>query len=117
MKTKMRSLIVSEDIGPPLSDGGEVVLALWSGLLSAYGKGAEGMCDCVSGVLGSLPLVSAAGLGDWASGQLMELLNAAGLEPANTAAAKSVTSNTLSVAERGTGPVAEAICALKGGGS
>lgn len=108
---------VSEDIGPPLSDGGEVVLALWSGLLSAYGKGAEGMCDCVSGVLGSLPLVSAAGLGDWASGQLMELLNAAGLEPANTAAAKSVTSNTLPVAERGTGPVAEAICALKGGGS
>ena len=108
---------VSEDIGPPLSDGGEVVLTLWSGLLSAYGKGAEGMCDCVSGVLGSLPLVSAAGLGDWASGQLMELLNAAGLEPANTAAAKSVTSNTLPVAERGTGPVAEAICALKGGGS
>lgn len=108
---------VSEDIGPPLSDGGEVVLALWSGLLSAYGKGAEGMCDCVSGVLGSLPLVSAAGLGDWASGQLMELLNAGGLEPANTAAAKSVTSNTLPVAERGTGPVAEAICALKGGGS
>lgn len=108
---------VSEDIGPPLSDGGEVVLALWSGLLSAYGKGAEGMCDCVSGVLGSLPLVSAAGLGDWASGQLMELLNAAGLEPANTAAAKSVTSNTLPVAEHGTGPVAEAICALKGGGS
>lgn len=108
---------VSEDIGPPLSDGGEVVLALWSGLLSAYGKGAEGMCDCVSGVLGSLPLVSAAGLGDWASDQLMELLNAAGLEPANTAAAKSVTSNTLPVAERGTGPVAEAICALKGGGS
>ena len=108
---------VSEDIGPPLSDGGEVVLALWSGLLSAYGKGAEGMCDCVSGVLGSLPLASAAGLGDWASGQLMELLNAAGLEPANTAAAKSVTSNTLPVAERGTGPVAEAICALKGGGS
>ena len=108
---------VSEDIGPPLSDGGEVVLALWSGLLSAYGKGAEGVCDCVSGVLGSLPLVSAAGLGDWASDQLMELLNAAGLEPANTAAAKSVTSNTLPVAERGTGPVAEAICALKGGGS
>ena len=108
---------VSEDIGPPLSDGGEVVLALWSGLLSAYGKGAEGVCDCVSGVLGSLPLVSAAGLGDWASGQLMELLDAAGLEPANTAAAKSVTSNTLPVAERGTGPVAEAICALKGGGS
>ena len=108
---------VSEDIGPPLSDGGEVVLALWSGLLSAYGKGAEGMCDCVSGVLGSLPLVSAAGLGDWASDQLMECLNAAGLEPANTAAAKSVTSNTLPVAERGTGPVAEAICALKGGGS
>ena len=108
---------VSEDIGPPLSGGGEVVLALWSGVLSAYGKGAEGVCDCVSGVLGSLPLVSAAGLGDWASGQLMELLNAAGLEPANTAAAKSVTSNTLPVAERGTGPVAEAICALKGGGS
>ena len=75
------------------------------------------MCDCVSGVLGSLPLVSAAGLGDWASDQLMELLNAAGLEPANTAAAKSVTSNTLPVAEHGTGPVAEAICALKGGGS
>ena len=108
---------VSEGIGPPLSDGGEVVLALWSGLLSAYGKGAEGMCDCVSDVLDSLPLVSAAGLGDWASSQLMELLNAAGLEPANTAAAKSVTSNTLPVAERGTGPVAEAIRALKGGGS
>ena len=108
---------VSEDIGPPLSDGGEVVLALWSGLLSAYGKGVEGVCDCVSGVLGSLPLVSAAGLGDWASDQLMELLDAAGLEPANAAAAKSVTSNTLPVAERGTGPVAEAICALKGGGS
>ena len=47
----------------------------------------------------------------------MELLNAAGLEPANTAAAKSETSNPLDVAERGTGPVAEAICALKGGGS
>ena len=105
---------VADDIGPPLSDGGEIVLALWSGLLSAYGKGSESVRDCVSNVLDSIPLASAAGLGDWASEKLLELLDAAGLAPANTAAAKGVTSNTLPVAEHGTGPVAEAVCALKG---
>lgn len=108
---------VEDDIGPPLSDGGETVLKLWSAILGAYGTGVEGLASAVSGVLDAIPLASASGLGDWASGALLDMLEAAGLEPANTAAAKPVTSNTLPVAMRGDGPVAAAIRSLKGDGS
>lgn len=104
---------VADDIGPPLSDGGDMVLRLWSGLLSAYGAGTEGVCAGVEKVLDSIPLASASGLGSWASDALLSMLGVAGLEPANMASAKAVTSNTAPVAQRGDGAVAKAVRALK----
>ncbi len=106
----------ADDIGPPLSDGGQTMLGLWSALLSAYGSGVDGVRDGVAGVLNAIPLASASGLGDWASNALLEMLESAGLEPANTATAKPVTSNTAPVAARGDGPVAVAVRSLKEGG-
>lgn len=108
---------VEEEIGPPLTDAGDAVLGLWGSLLDAYGSGVEGLTDGVSDVLNGIPLVSASGLGPWASSALMDALESVGLEPANAAPAKPVIANSGHVASKGDGPVAQAVLALKEGSS
>ncbi len=106
---------VDQDIGPPLTDAGDTVLGIWGSLLDAYGSGVDGLTDGVATALDGIPLASASGLGAWASGALMGALESVGLEPANTAPAKPVIANSRHVAEKGSGPVAQAVLALKGG--
>lgn len=106
---------VVDDIGPPLSDAGPAVLGLWASVIKAYSSGTEGLCSAVQELLDSMPLIGA-GLGAWASDSLMGILEASGLEPANTASAKPFVVNTEHVAAQGDGPVARTIIAAKGGG-
>ncbi len=94
-------------------EAGSLACELWSALLGAYGKGVDGLRDAVAGAIDAIPLASASGLGEWAADKLLSLLEDAGLEPANMASPKAVTSNTSPVAAYGSGPVACAIRALK----
>lgn len=106
---------VADRIGPPLSDAGPAVLSLWASMVKAYSTGTEGLCSGVEELLDSLPLIGSTGLGSWAAEALMGVLEAAGIEPANTEAAKPFVVNTEHVASLGDGPVATAIAAIKGG--
>ncbi len=105
---------VAEDIGSPLTDAGATVLELWGTLIGAYGSGVEGLTEGIENLLDSIPLVSASGLGTWASETLTGMLESAGLEPSNTASAKPVVANTEHVATRGDGTLSQAILTLKG---
>lgn len=107
----------AEEIGPPLSDAGGVVLGIWGSLLEAYGTGVEGLTEGVSEALGGLPLVSASGLGPWAADALESAIESAGLDPVETAPPKPVIANSVHVASKGDGPMAQAILALKEGAS
>lgn len=106
---------IVDDIGPPLSDAGPAVLSLWASMVKAYSSGTEGFCEGMQGLIDSLPLIGSTGLGSWAAESLMGVLEASGLEPANTEAAKPFVANTEHVAAWGDGPVAEAIASVKGG--
>ncbi len=75
-----------------------VVLDCWSTLLYAYATGQEAIGKAVSSALNSLPLASASGLGTWASNVLNEVVEAAGLEPAELDALKPVLVNSAHVA-------------------
>lgn len=105
---------VVDDIGPPLSDAGPAVLSLWGSLIEGYSSGTEGLVEGVESLLESVPLIGSSGLGSWAAESLVGMLESAGLEPANTESPKPFIANTEHVAERGNGPVASAIAALKG---
>ena len=105
---------VADDIGPPLSDAGPAVLELWASALKAYASGTEGIVDGVKGLIDSMPLIGSTGLGTWAADSLTGMLETAGLEPANVASAKPFVANTEHVAAQGSGPVAQAIMAMKG---
>lgn len=105
---------VADEIGPPLSDAGPAILSLWSSLVKAYSTGTEGLCSGVEDLLDSMPIVGSTGLGSWAREALVGMLEAAGIEPANTEAAKPFVANTEHVAPLGDGPVATAVASLKG---
>lgn len=105
---------VVDDIGPPLSDAGPAVLSLWASMVEAYSSGTEGLCKGVRELFDSLPLLGSTGLGSWAADSLMGVLETAGLEPANTEAAKPFVANTEHVAAQGEGPVAAAVKSMKG---
>lgn len=105
---------VADDIGPPLSDAGPAVLELWASALKAYASGTEGIVDGVKGLIDSMPLIGSTGLGTWAADSLTGMLETAGIEPANVASAKPFVANTEHVAAQGSGPVAQAVMAMKG---
>lgn len=77
-----------------------VALDVWSGLLEAYGKGQDALDGAVGDALSELPLSSASGLGQWASGALRDAVAAAGLEPVDLSALKPVLVNSAHVALR-----------------
>ena len=106
---------IANEVGPPLSDAAPAVLSLWNSMLEAYAAGTDGLLGAVEKLIDSIPLVGSTGLGTWASGALKDGIESAGLEPANTSSAKPFVSNTVHVAQRGDGVVAQAILAAKGG--
>lgn len=102
-----------DEVGEPLVSAGSEVLGLWSALLGAYGSGVGAVTEGVGALVASLELVSASGLGEWASATLEESLASVGLAPAETAAPKAILSNTAHVANVGTGVLSTAIRELK----
>ncbi|SEO97801.1 hypothetical protein [Denitrobacterium detoxificans] len=70
----------------------------WSHCLHAYARGYDELGQGVEALLGALPLVSASGLGQWASGALDDVLTEVGLHPADMAALKPVLVNSWQVA-------------------
>lgn len=90
-----------------------IALDVWSGLLSAYSAGQAAIDDTVTGVLDSLPLASASGLGTWASGFLTEAVSAAGLQPVELGALKPMLVNSSHVAQRDSSRFSARLISLK----
>lgn len=88
--TVVSSLLDRLDASAPLVGAGKMVLDCWSGLLSAYGSGQASLLSGVEEMLSGIPLANSSGLGSWARGQLEQVIEAAGLQPANLSAMKPV---------------------------
>lgn len=83
-----------------------VVLDCWSGLLRVYEDGQEALFGALEDGLGSISLGSLGGLGEWASDKLKEVVESAGLAPANLNALKPALLNTAHVASSDSGSFA-----------
>lgn len=75
------------------------VLKLWGTALRFYTQGFNALDEGMKSVLGSIPIASQSGLGDWASKRFHSAADAVGLQPADTAAWKPVTVNSWHVAQ------------------
>lgn len=78
---------------------GQVVLDLWSMLLSGYAKGQEALIDTVSSVLDQIPFASESGLGTWAAEALNGFVEGIGLQAPDLRSPKSVLVNSAHVLE------------------
>lgn len=90
---------VEEKAGSRLGVAG-LVLDCWAKLLDAYCAGQEAIDEAVSSSLDNIPLASASGLGDWASGRLKEVVESLGLQPAQLDALKPVLVNSVHVSQK-----------------
>lgn len=90
-----------------------IVLDCWSGMLDAYARGQGALDETVSSALDGLPLAGASGLGAWAAGALREVVQAAGLEPANLDALKPVLVNSAHVAAKDDSALGARLLSLK----
>ena len=90
-----------------------VVLDIWSGALTVYAQGQEGLVEAVSSALDALPLISASGLGTWAADALTELVEGVGLEPADLDALKPLLVNSAHVAQADDGDFAAQLLSVK----
>lgn len=113
-KTVVNSALdgLREDGGVLVGAAG-IVLDAWSWMLKAYSDGQAALVQGVQGGLDALPLVSASGLGSWASEKLTEAIDGAGLQPAKIGALKAVTVNSGHVASKGEGSFASRYVGVK----
>lgn len=79
--------------------GAHVVLEMWSTLLTVYAQGHDALCSSIDQLLGSVPLASASGLGNWAADELKGLVEACGFDPPDLRARKAVVVNSSHVLE------------------
>ena len=70
------------------------VLELWSGFLGVYTEGHDGISSTIRQALDSIPLVSASGLGSWASGAFEDAVEEVGFAPPDLRARKAVLVNS-----------------------
>lgn len=112
-KTALSSLLdgVAERSGSSLLSS--EALMCWSDILRGYAKGKEGMASAVEGLLASLPLGSASGLGDWAANGLSLCIESVGLDPPKLNAVKPVVVNSGSVAASSDDPAAVNYISIK----
>lgn len=102
--TESAGALVTEALGALGSGSGGVGTAaaassrLWMSLLHAYEDGQAALVGAVQDGLASFSQTSASGLGSWAAAALTDIVEAAGLEPADTACQKPVVLNTAHVA-------------------
>ncbi len=78
---------------------------MWMSLLRSYENGQDALVDAVEQGLGSFSQSTASGLGRWASNALTDVVEAAGLEPADTRCLKPVILDSGYVAQVGTSAV------------
>lgn len=79
--------------------GAHVVLEMWSTLLTVYAQGHDALCSSIDQLLGSVPLASASGLGNWAADELKGLVEVCGFDPPDLRARKAVVVNSSHVLE------------------
>lgn len=98
-KTLINSLMDNlKDNLPTLSGSVGIALDLWSKLLAVFSEGQDSLIDGIETSLNQLPLMSASGLGTWASKEISNVLRDLGLEPANLNSLKPVLINSFYVA-------------------
>ncbi len=95
-----------------LGDAGQTLLKLWSFLLKGYSSGQAGIVQGLQNLLDGIPLLSTAGLGQWAAKQWVATMEGLGLEPAKLQSLKPVLINTARVAARG-GELGDSYLSLK----
>ena len=72
---------------------------MWSGFLTVYAQGHDALMRTVESVLDSIPLMSASGLGSWASSALGGVIEGLGFSPVDLSARKAVLVNSWHVAK------------------
>lgn len=87
------------------------ITGVWGTLLFAYGKGTDGLLEGLGSVLSKLP--GGGTLSAWAEQRLREVIELAGLQPADLALYKPVLCNSLDVATRANGDVSASIGRLR----
>ena len=102
-----------KDGGGALVGAAGIVLDAWSWMLVAYSNGQSAMLNGIEQGLNSLPLVSASGLGTWASGKLSDAIGDVGLQPAKVGALKPVLVNSAHVVSQGEGAFSQQLLAVK----
>lgn len=99
-KTVLNSILdgLTDEL-PTISGAVGIALNAWSKILEVYSNGQEAFMDGLESSLNQLPVISASGLGTWASKRLGEFMQDLGLEPANLNALKPVLINSTYVAK------------------
>lgn len=84
---------------PTVAGAAGIALGAWSKILEVYSNGQDAFMEGLESSLNQLPVISASGLGTWASRRLSELMQDLGLEPANLNALKPVLINSKYIAK------------------
>lgn len=79
---------------PTMSGVIGIALNSWSSILKVYSEGQDAFLESLESSLNQLPVISASGLGTWASKRLPEMMSDLGFEPANLNALKPVLINS-----------------------
>lgn len=87
------------DEGSASVGGARLALRMWSGFLTVYAQGHDALMRTVESVLDSIPLMSASGLGSWASSALGGVIEGLGFSPVDLSARKAVLVNSWHVAK------------------
>ncbi len=95
--TVITALLDDVDTSGFVGGAGQLALNCWSALLSAYGSGQQALFAGMEQALNGIPLLGSSGLGGWARGKLEDLVEVAGLQPANLAALKPALAGTADV--------------------
>jgi hypothetical protein len=97
--TVIDGLLDGFELGVAADSAGRVVLGAWSSLLRVYTGGQEKLKSALTGALGGMQTNTVSGIGSWAASKLTEVIEAAGLQPADISIRKSVLVNSARVAE------------------
>lgn len=90
-------------------------VSCWSGLLETYGSGQQALASTIEEMFAGIPLVSASGLGTWASNAFQETMELLGLQPAKLKALKPVIANTGAIATECNDTLSQTYSQIKSG--
>lgn len=91
----------------------QVLLDLWSMLLSGYAQGQEGITNAISTVLNSIPFASESGLGTWAADTFSGFMKDIGLDAPDLRSPKAVLVNSLHILEADTSSFSATLLSVK----